>query len=1334
DPVALRFRHVGRDDGLSQAYVNDIAQDRQGVVWFATQEGLNRFDGYRFRVYTHDASDRSSLGADLIRSLAVAGDGTLWVGTDGGGVASYDSTTDSFVRFQHQPERVDSLSDDRVRVIGVAPDGVVWAGTDASGLNRIDSATGSVTRFDLAPSAGVYALAFAPDGGIWAGGTRGLFRIDPNEPGASESITLLPDTQVPTIRALWLDRDGTLWIGTAERGVIRRDASGATAVISGNSDDANQLSDATVNAIRRLSDGTLWVGTENGLDLVDGESLQVTSYAKTVGQVYGLRDNNIQSIFEDEAGLLWVGTFRGASYSDMLTAAMERHTAKPDVSSALATNNINGFAEDSFGRIWVATRDRGVIVFDEQEQSFSLLEDVVPSRLLAEQFVTTIRADQRGEIWVGTRRSGLFRVQLRDGTVTAFRHSDAADSISGDAISAIYESDDGRLWIAAFDSGLNRFDAATETFERIVHSPDDNSSPSSNRILVIAPGRNESLWLGHWRFGVDRLNTRTGVVERVTKGTELANTLVQFLQEDSRGDLWIGTASDGLFRWSAEDQASDTRRFEKYTERSGLPSSTIYSGVADRRDNFWLGTGNGLTRLDTDAKTFENYDTSHGLLSNEFTFGAAFRSREGKLYFGGDAGFNTFFPEQIRGNAHPPKLAITAIRKQNQPLSLAALVSGIESLELTHRDYLLEFEVAALDYAAPERNQYRFRLDGLDEDWIDVGEKRSITYTNLEPGRYTFRAQAANNYGVWSRVEATLPFVVQPAPWATWLAYCIYALALLGIASIVYRAQTAKVREQAAARHAADLAGMNRELTREVGVRRQKERALEQEKRRAETYFNVAEVVLLTLDASLQIVRVNDKGSEILGLSVAKLAGRFWLDFVPAERREVVSETLRARLLQNTNEQLPDIELPMIGDDGQERLFVWNTAVLNFQGEEPALFLSGMDVTRMRALEKQIRLREKMNAIGTLAGGIAHDFNNILQAIYGFTTLALDNLAEDDQKATYLKQVVKGADRARNLVKRILTFSNQKEYDLQAVDIGPVIKEACALLRGSLPATVEIDLRVDEASQAVRADPTRIHQIVMNLGTNGAQAMGERGGKLSVSLTDEQVTDAREHGPAKLRPGDYVVLRVHDTGVGMTPRTLEHIFDPFFTTKDTTESTGLGLTVVHGIVQSHGGEVFVQSEPGKGTEFSVYLPGTRLGAVDNRIADMAQWRGTESVALVDDEVWVLTVTRKILEAQGYRVVSFSSGADALAHFEKHASRFDILITDETMPKMTGSQLIKHAHEIRSDLPTIIISGKLAPAAVNDPNTWFLQKPFTAPEINEKVRFVLDEVRRDKRTA
>ena len=494
----------------------------------------------------------------------------------------------------------------------------------------------------------------------------------------------------------------------------------------------------------------------------------------------------------------------------------------------------------------------------------------------------------------------------------------------------------------------------------------------------------------------------------------------QLLAEDSAGNLWIGTAADGLYRWKAEDIAADIRRFDQFTERHGLPSSTIYSGEFDQRGNLWLGTGNGISRLNPTSLEFENYDTSHGLLAAEFTFGAVLRSREGRLYFGSDAGFNAFFPDEIRGNPHPPKLAITGINKLNEPLAIAPLLSGAALLELTHKDYLLEFEVAGLDFAAPERNRYRFRLDGLDEDWLDVGEKRSITYTNLAPGEYVFRARAANNYGVWSSQEATLTFRVLPAPWATWWAYLIYAAALLGSGAIVYRTRAAQVREKAAARHADELSSINTELSREVSARREKETELKREKRRAETYFNVAEVVLLTLDRSMRIARLNDKGVKLLGRDESEVIGRPWSEFIPERHQDAARDHLDAILQQPTAAVSSEIELPLLDDGGQERQFVWRCAVVEFSNEDPALFLSGMDVTRMRALEKQMRLREKMNAIGTLAGGIAHDFNNILQAIYGFTTLALDNLPPADEKAAYLRQVVKGADRARNLVKRIL--------------------------------------------------------------------------------------------------------------------------------------------------------------------------------------------------------------------------------------------------------------------------------------------------------------------------
>ncbi|MEO1036820.1 MAG: two-component regulator propeller domain-containing protein [Pseudomonadota bacterium] len=1334
DPVTVRFRHLGREDGLSQAYVNAIAQDRHGFLWFGTNEGLNRYDGYRFRLYANDPDDSNSIGADLIRSLATDDTGTLWVGTDGGGAARYDADTDQFTRYRHDPSREDSLSSDQVRTLAVAADGGVWIGVDDAGLNRLEPATGRVRRFSLDDGPlDVYAIDFDAEDRPIVGTSRGLFRFDQSQ-SAFEPMAVLDVGDALVVRALWVDDDGTVWVGSATNGLIRLGADGTQTQFAPEQTDGPGLSHATVKSIRRVGDGDLWVGTEDGLNLISADLETVTAYRKSPGQEFGLRDSYVQALFEDEAGLLWVGTFNGVSYWDTLTAAMKRYSAKPGIADELPTNNINSFIEDTFGRIWVATRDHAVVVFDPEQQRFTPLVDLLGIDPLPTQFATTLTADRDGDVWIGSRRSGLMRVSPRDRSVSVYQNSDAPGSISGNGISAILEDSAGQIWAAAFNSGLNRFEPGGERFVRWVHEPDNPESISSNRILTLHEGRNGMLWLGHWRAGVDRLNTRTGRIDRISVDTPLEGSLVQFLGEDAEGNLWIGTAADGLFRWSADAQAANDRFFERFTEINGLPSSNIYSGVFDQRGYLWLGTGNGLSRFDVATLEFENYDTSHGLLNNEFTFGAAYAALNGTLYFGGDSGFNAFKPEEIRGNPHPPRLAITAVRKLNEPMSVAPLVAGRERFELTHKDYLLEFEVAGLDFAAPEKNRYRFRLDGLDEDWLNVGDKRSITYTNLEPGDYTFRAQASNNYGVWSTTEARLAFRVLPAPWATWWAYAAYLLAAFALLAIIYRANAARLREQAAARHAAELATMNTDLTREVDARREKERALQREKYRAETYFNVAEVVLLTIDKDMRIVRINDKGQELLGYTAKELIGRSWGDFIPEPQRDDARTRVMWRLTNPSAEPPGFVELPMVSSTGEERQFVWKCSMLEFDNEESALLLSGMDVTRMRALEKQMRLREKMNAIGTLAGGIAHDFNNILQAIYGFTTLALDNLPANDEKSAYLKQVVKGADRARNLVKRILTFSNQKEYDLKAVDVGPVISEACALLRGSLPATVEIAVDVTDERQPVRADPTRIHQIVMNLGTNAAQSMEEGGGRLRVGLEHEIVREARQSGLSKLRPGSYMVIRVSDTGIGMTADTQEHIFDPFFTTKDTSENTGLGLTVVHGIVQSHGGEVFVESRPGVGTEFTVYLPSANQGIEDERVTELSAWRGTESILLVDDEDWVLTVTRKILEGQGYRVVSVASGAEALRHVERHAARIDILITDETMPKMTGSQLINAVHEIRADLPAIIISGKLAPAAVNDANTWFLQKPFTAPEINEKVRYVLDEVRGEERRA
>ena len=351
-----------------------------------------------------------------------------------------------------------------------------------------------------------------------------------------------------------------------------------------------------------------------------------------------------------------------------------------------------------------------------------------------------------------------------------------------------------------------------------------------------------------------------------------------------------------------------------------------------------------------------------------------------------------------------------------------------------------------------------------------------------------------------------------------------------------------------------------------------------------------------------------------------------------------------------------------------------------------------VDVTREKDLEQQLLRTQKLEAIGTLAGGIAHDFNNILIGIMGFTEMVQDELPPGSREYHRLDLVLKGAHRGRDLVKQILAFSRQTEHEQKPVALSDIAREVLRLLRPILPVTTEIRATNLTGDDTILADPAQMHQILMNFCTNGAKAMGKKGGVLEVSVTNDRFKRNDNGLPQGIKPGDYVALTVRDTGCGMKPEILERIFDPFFTTKPHGEGTGLGLSVVHGIVKSHGGFIRVESEPGKGSVFRAFIPKIERPEGPAVIAEPPVTGGKECILFVDDEDLTVELNNERLTQLGYEVVAVTSSLEALKIFKKEPGRFNIVITDYTMPDMTGVDLARKLLRVRSDIPIILCTG------------------------------------------
>ncbi|MGC9324445.1 MAG: hybrid sensor histidine kinase/response regulator [Desulfomonilia bacterium] len=383
-----------------------------------------------------------------------------------------------------------------------------------------------------------------------------------------------------------------------------------------------------------------------------------------------------------------------------------------------------------------------------------------------------------------------------------------------------------------------------------------------------------------------------------------------------------------------------------------------------------------------------------------------------------------------------------------------------------------------------------------------------------------------------------------------------------------------------------------------------------------------------------------------------------------------------------------------------------------------------------RGLESQLRQAQKMEAIGTLAGGIAHDFNNILSPIIGYSEMILDDLPKYSKVRGKLEQILLAANRAKDLVRHILTFSRETEQELVPLEIQPIIKETLKLLRASLPSTIEIKQKIDTNCGLVMADPTQIHQVIMNLCTNSFHAMREKGGTLCVEVTEVDVSPSDLMFNMNLKPGPHMRLTVSDTGHGMERSLVDRIFDPYFTTKAPGEGTGLGLAVVHGIVKSYNGDIKIYSEPSKGTTIHIYLPCVDVGmdGVEPARVD-TDVQGSEHILIVDDEEYVVNMMKEMLERLGYRVTAFTNSVKALNLFKKNHTTFDLVITDQTMPNLTGAELSTEMMKLRPGIPIILCTGfseilsedKAKALGIRE----YISKPIVKSEISKAVRNALD---------
>jgi diguanylate cyclase (GGDEF)-like protein/PAS domain S-box-containing protein len=773
------FQRVSGEEDLAQNTVNSILQDRTGFMWVGTQGGLHRYDGYRFVLYQHDPENPTSLPDSFVTTLAEDEQGRLWVGTDGRGVARYDAAADAFVP---DPRNSSGAKRATVSALWYQPGVGLWVGS-ALGIELIEDETRyrDVFAFGEAAGAGVQVRQFAPGDGndVWAATSVGLYRIAGDTRQAQREATDLPNPVLSVQRG----KDGSLWIGT-ELGLFRRGAQDTVSRVwpaRGHEDLGSGR--VPVFDIEEATDGHLWMAIYGGgvatYDPATGSSESLRHDTQLVGSI---PEDSIRTLALDRSGLLWTGgDVHGVARVDPAGAKfrylLDDNAERPFVD----TNNVRSLFEDAQGGLWIGTEGDGLKRYDAATGRFEYYSDALRALLPAGEReeglrVFAIRAADADNLWVSTNQ-GVFLLDPAAHAAIALPVDPAREGALPDkTVRSLIVGRDGSVWMGTFTEGLVRYHPASGRWTYFRSSPADAATLWNNTVLALREDRGGRIWIGTFD-GLNLLDPVSGAMRRIPRTSaerrSIAGNLVRAIHESADGTIWIGTHS-GLSR--LDELSADGARFTRFLARDGLPNATVYSILEDAAGNLWISTNRGISRFEREQGQFRRFTPEDGLQGLEFNGGAQLKLSDERLAFGGSQGINLFDPSRMRSIEYPPPLAFTALQVGNQR-KVVTDPAGLRMLEVAHGDRVLGFEFAALDYGAPARNRFEYRLEGFDDGWLSNGARHEVTYTNLDYGSYVLRVRGTNRDQVWSPTELTLPILIHPPWWASRPMQALYAFA-----------------------------------------------------------------------------------------------------------------------------------------------------------------------------------------------------------------------------------------------------------------------------------------------------------------------------------------------------------------------------------------------------------------------------------------------------------------------------------------------------------------------------------------------------------------------------
>lgn len=783
----FNFRHLSVNEGLSQSAVFCVTQDSAGYIWVGTADGLNRYNGYEFIHFRNRPGDPNSISDNFIYCMSPAKDGGVWVGTFGGGLNHFNPADNTFKRWLHTGEKGEISHNDVYSIYQT--DSQLFVGTyqgldvstDLQAFTPINLPDYAYFRTHQVLQTSKGKVLVAHDFGVsmWDRKTNLL-----TLPGDDFKIF---EEEAITAYCLYEFGDGEIWVGT-DNGIL---------VYSKNLEYIKTITPATcgfsqteITSIYQDNSQNIWIGSNGeGVCVFTQSTHRFLHFEKDPGDEFSLSDNVVTSVFQDPSGVVWIGTYHGGiNKYDRYINQFRLYQYRRNEPEGLGAQRVFALLENDEGDVWVGTDGGGLDLVDHHFDQNGVIVSVAYQHftdLFDHEKIWSIKEDSDKNLWIGTIGHGLICFNPDTKAITNYRKDsskEAHQTLSDDSIYALLFDSKGRLWIGT-DVGLNCMDIHTGSFKHFAINPDEVRTFSSNTVLALEEDKDGHIWAGTFGGGITIIDYDKGVVEQFTHKmgdtSSLSYDKVMSIFRDSENRIWVGTFGGGFNLYNDKDQT-----FHAYTELDGLPNDVVYGFLEDKSGYLWMSTNKGLSAFNIKTGNFRNFDESCNLQSNEFNQGAYSMGPSGRFYFGGINGFNSFIPDEANINHFKPPVDIIAYTKPGE-LIWPQIVDGKKHILLDYSENNIFFEYVAFSYVNSHLNKYRYKLEGLSEEWIEAENRRSAGYTNLDPGEYIFKVQASNNDGVWNTHGGSITIKVKSPVYLMWWFQPLLFFISLGLITLI---------------------------------------------------------------------------------------------------------------------------------------------------------------------------------------------------------------------------------------------------------------------------------------------------------------------------------------------------------------------------------------------------------------------------------------------------------------------------------------------------------------------------------------------------------------------